>query len=95
MQELREIGGYLFGNPPGYLPRIFLMLFYLILNCKIFEITYDYDAFQLYIVERGSVITLNYWCFSPSVAMWLVNCRYLLFPENKFDYQNHSTHSTE
>ncbi|CAG9530494.1 unnamed protein product, partial [Cercopithifilaria johnstoni] len=25
--------------------------------------------FQLYVTEHGSVITLNYWCFSPSVAM--------------------------
>uniref|UniRef100_A0A0R3RHF6 Helicase ATP-binding domain-containing protein n=1 Tax=Elaeophora elaphi TaxID=1147741 RepID=A0A0R3RHF6_9BILA len=28
-------------------------------------------CFQLYVTEHGSVITLNYWCFSPSVAMYL------------------------
>ncbi|VDK82424.1 unnamed protein product, partial [Onchocerca ochengi] len=31
--------------------------------------------FQLYVTEHSSVITLNYWCFSPSVAMWyLYSC---------------------
>ncbi|VDN19746.1 unnamed protein product [Gongylonema pulchrum] len=25
--------------------------------------------FQLYVTEQGSVITLNYWCFSPSIAI--------------------------
>ncbi|VBB33983.1 unnamed protein product [Acanthocheilonema viteae] len=29
--------------------------------------------FQLYVVKHGSVITLNYWCFSPSVAMWYLH----------------------
>uniref|UniRef100_A0A8L7T331 Helicase ATP-binding domain-containing protein n=1 Tax=Brugia malayi TaxID=6279 RepID=A0A8L7T331_BRUMA len=29
--------------------------------------------FQLYITKHSSVITLNYWCFSPSVAMWYLH----------------------
>ncbi|VDM11006.1 unnamed protein product [Wuchereria bancrofti] len=39
------------------------------------KITDDSSAkyFQLYITKHDSVITLNYWCFSPSVAMWYLH----------------------
>uniref|UniRef100_A0A915PZR5 Helicase ATP-binding domain-containing protein n=1 Tax=Setaria digitata TaxID=48799 RepID=A0A915PZR5_9BILA len=34
-----------------------------------------YSKENLYVTQHGSVITLNYWCFSPSVAMWyLLSC---------------------
>ncbi|VDN03436.1 unnamed protein product [Thelazia callipaeda] len=42
------------------------------LNRKEIE-TSNVNHFQLYVTKYSSVITLNYWCFSPSVAMWYLH----------------------
>uniref|UniRef100_A0A915AHT6 Regulator of telomere elongation helicase 1 homolog n=1 Tax=Parascaris univalens TaxID=6257 RepID=A0A915AHT6_PARUN len=33
------------------------------------------EKFQLYLTEEGTLVTLNYWCFSPTVAMRYMHAR--------------------